>query len=166
MKKLLILMLVLGMASVVNATTMSWSEDAITISAINGTVVVQLIVDDAEPYVTKYVGYDPATVSLGSITMIHEIANNAGDDETIQNPSQVAYPGWWSVRAADLSPPSDIQSGSQYSVTIQGYAAGTFGLDSDDYGQNDVLEVTVIPEPMTVALLGLGSLFMLRRRKK
>ena len=165
MKKLLVLMLVLGMVSAANATVLSWSVDAVTITAINETVVVQLVADDSEPYVTKYVGYSPATTSLGSITNVAEISNNAGDDETIQNPSQVGYDGWWSVRAADLSPPSAIQSGDQYDVTIQGYVTGTFGLDSDDYGTNDILEVTVLPEPMTVALLGLGGLFLLRRRK-
>ena len=29
----------------------------------------------------------------------------------------------------------------------------------------DTITITQIPEPMTIALLGLGSLFLLRRRK-
>ena len=83
----------------------------------------------------------------------------------MMKPSRTRRRSVTTVRAADLSPPSAIQSGDQYDVTIQGYVTGTFGLDSDDYGTNDILEVTVLPEPMTVALLGLGGLFLLRRRK-
>jgi len=165
MKKLLILMLVLGMASAANATAITWSTGALTLN-INETAVVQLVADDAITYSSpKYVGYSPATPSLGTITGMVALAAAGGDAE-VQNPSQTGYPGWWTIFSKDLATPFTIASGSQYSVTVKGLATGTFGLDSDDYGQNDVLEVTVIPEPMTVALLGLGGLFMLRRRKK
>ena len=168
MKKLLILMLVLGMASVANATTLSWSEDAIVLPNPGDTAVVHLVADDNITFLSKkWQGYSPASPSLGSITGIVALPAAGGDAE-IQNPAQTGWPGWWTVFSKDLATPFTIASGSQYSVTIQGYATGTFGLDSDSYGGagNDVLEVTVIPEPMTVTLLGIGGLFLMRRRKK
>ena len=165
MKKLLVLMLVLGMASAANATVLSWSEDAITIGAIDGTAVVQLVADDAITFsASKWVGYSPATTSLGSITSITARAA-AGSSPVIEDPATTTYDGWWTVQSRDVDEPFTLASGSQYDVTIQGYVTGTFGLDSDSYGTNDVLEVTVLPEPMTIALLGLGGLFLLRRRK-
>jgi hypothetical protein len=165
MKKLLVLMLVLGMASVANATVLSWSVDAVTIESLSGTAVVQLVADDGIGFVSpKWVGYTPATTSLGSITTITALPA-AGGNAAIQNPTQSGWDGWWTVMSMDTETPFTVASGSQYSVTITGYATGTFGLASDSYGTNDTLEVTVLPEPMTVALLGLGGLFLLRRRK-
>jgi hypothetical protein len=90
----------------------------------------------------------------------------AGPDSQVKTPAQTGSSGWWTVMAKDLEAPITIASGNQYDVTVKGLATGTFGLDSDNLGTNDVLEITVIPEPATIALLGLGSLFMLRRRKK
>lgn len=164
MKKLLVLMLVLGMASAANATVITWSVDGLTLD-INETAVVQLVADDAITYSSpKYVGYSPATTSLGTITSMVALAPAGGNAE-VQNPAQTGYDGWWTIFSKDLETPFTIASGSQYSVTVKGLATGTFGLASDSYGTSDTLEVTVIPEPMTVALLGLGGLFLLRRRK-
>ena len=165
MKKLLILMLVLGMASVANAVVLTWSVDAVTIPSINATVVVTLDSDtDAETYSPKWVGYTPATTSIGSITSIVARAS-AGPGSQVKDPTDTTYAGWWTVMAFDLTIPPDIQSGPQFDVTIKGFVEGTFGLASDNYGTNDTLEVTVLPEPMTIAMLGLGSLFLLRRKK-
>ena len=163
MKKLLILMLVLGMASAANATVLSWSVDAITLD-INETTVVQLVADDDETYARKWVGNTPATTSIVSIVDIDALAAAGGTGE-VRDPTDTTYAGWWTVMAHDASAPFTIASGSQFSVTVKGLAEGTFGLDADSYGTVDVLEVTVLPEPMTIALLGLGGLFLLRRRK-
>ena len=164
MKKLLILMLVLGMASVANATVLSWSADAVTIPSINATVVVTLDADDNVIFSPKWVGNTPASPSIASITSIVARAA-AGPDSQVKNPTDTTYAGWWTVMTLDLATPITIESGAQWDVTIKGFVEGTFGLASDNYGTNDTLEVTVLPEPMTIAMLGLGSLFLLRRKK-
>ncbi|MHC4158274.1 MAG: PEP-CTERM sorting domain-containing protein [Planctomycetota bacterium] len=161
MKKLLVLMLVLGMASVANATVLSWSVDAITIPSISATVVVQLTSDDDQ-------GYDPKSVGASGASSIASIVNivatpNAGPDSTVQE--LTSYPEWWAVRATNLGSPFTVTSGAQFNVTIKGLATGTHAYSSDYYGTDDTLEITVLPEPATVALLGLGGLFLLRRRK-
>ncbi len=165
MKKLLILMLVLGMASVVNATTLTWSDDAITIPSISATVVVTLNADDDQPYDWKWVGQTAGASPIGTISAMSTRAS-AGPDGGFRTPADTTFPGWWKVRALDLAAPYTIESGAQFDVTIKALAVGIFGLASDGGGQNDILEVTVVPEPMTIALLGLGSLALLRRRKK
>ena len=163
MKKMLVLMLVLGMASIANATILTWTADSITITSIGGTSVVQLVADNADIYAyAKWVGANPA--GIATITNIVARAA-AGPDADVKNPSQTADPGWWTVQSLDFTPPSSVAAGAQYDVTVKGLALGTFAVGSDALGTNDMLNITVIPEPMTVALLGLGGLFLLRRRK-
>ena len=158
-------MLVLGMASAANATVVSWSVDDVTIT-IGDSAVVQLTADDDQPYAAKWVGASPSTFAV--IDSIVALAA-AGDAPVIKDPATTAWPGWWTIEALDFEPPSSIAAGAQYTVTITGLAEGTYLIDSDSYelegGINDVLTINVVPEPMTIALLGLGGLFLLRRRK-
>ena len=168
MKKLLILTLVLGMASVANATVLSWSVDDITIDiTVDPVAVVQLIADDDQPYAAKWVGAGPSIYA--EITSIAALPA-AGPDAAIKDPAITLWAGWWTVEALDFDPTTwDVSAGLQYDVTITGLDLGTYLIDSDSYGTdggiNDVLTINVIPEPMTIALLGLGGLFLLRRRK-
>jgi hypothetical protein len=162
MKKLLILMLVLGMASIANATTLSWSADAVTIPSISATAVLQLISNDDQGYDPKSVGAEGAS---GVASIVNIVARPfAGPDSTVQE--LTSYPEWWQVRATNLSAPFTVTAGAHFDVTIKGLAVGTHAYGSDYYGQDDILEITVIPEPATIALLGLGGTFLMRRRKK
>ena len=156
MKKLLILMLVLGMVPAANAA-LTWSVDGVIIGP--GTVVVQLISDSDQPYTSVWVGADCSPVAeITSITALPAAVDGTA--------VVTAYPGWWLVEAVDFTLPSDIVAGPHFDVTIRGLSLGTYTINSDFYGTagpNDTL--LIIPEPMTVALLGLGGLFLLRRRK-
>jgi len=167
MKKLLILMLVLGMASLANAT-MTWSVSEITIANVGLSVTVDLISSDLAQG-QAWVGNDPLTPQIADITAIAIHDPPAGSEATVAD-YRSTYPGWWVVETLDTSEPSTVGAGAQYTVTITGLALGTTLMSSDEYGAFDGpqvgnLAVTVIPEPMTIALLGLGGLFLLRRRK-
>jgi hypothetical protein len=160
-KKLLILMLVLGMTSAANAT-LSWSTSAATTDTSTGTVV-HIVSDDDQPYPTKWID-DTAGSLIDSIVNLPA----AGTQYVIQDPSQSGFTDFWTVEAAAFpGDPDQVAPGNQFAVTFIGTAGqigSTYTLFLDTYGSNDALSVTVIPEPTTIALLSLGGLF-LRRRK-
>ena len=162
MRKLLIVLLVFGLASVANATVLSWSTNTVSVG-IGSSVVVQLTADDATGYDPKWVGADASTVA--EISAISALTA-AGPDSQVKDPAATTWAGWWTVMALDLDPTSGgaVAAGDHFDVTIDGLALGTYNIGADTYGTNDILAITVVPEPMTLMLLGLGGLF-LRRRK-
>ena len=164
MKKLLILVLVLGMASMASAN-LSWSQSAITLG-INESATVQIVSSTTVPYAALWMGANASTVA--QITAVSVLPAAVDGSAAVWT----GYPGWWDITAKDNDPDNDpaLASGNHFDVTIKGLAVGTYVINSDYYGQanlgtgvNDTLTITV-PEPMTIALLGLGGLFLRRRR--
>ena len=63
-----------------------------------------------------------------------------------------------------------ISTGEWSTVNFRGLSVGTYTVElTRDAGSTGTLlataDITVVPEPSTVALLGLGGLFLLRRRR-
>ncbi len=160
MKKVLVLMLVLGIASLANATTLlTWSADSVLMN-VGGSVTVQLVASDNQPYDPMWVGVDASLVAeITSITKLAAASDGVVVDET------GSYPGWWTVEAFTNGSVNLVLAGDQFDVAISGLALGTYVIGSDAYGTSDLLTINVVPEPATMALLGLGGL-LLRRRKK
>jgi hypothetical protein len=156
MKKVLILLMVLGFSSLASATTLTWDLDSVDVS-VDGIVNVTISADDNLSYDPKWVGASGSTIAE---VIAISARPAAGTDAAIFD-DRATYPGWWRVQAADTTgtPGDTIQSGIQWDVTIKGLAIGSDTL----YADGDSLTV-VVPEPITIALLGLGGL-LLRRRK-
>ena len=162
MKKLLILALVLGMTSAASA--------ALSLGGvINGTIdvdttgIVTVVSDDTEPW-EGYIGYDYTVVGVSGCVA----TSNAGQDGF--SVPTTSYLGYYHIQAADMSEPFDsVVAGVQFEISVYGANLGdVYTIERWNTAWDTVLEsgtVTVIPEPMTIALLGLGGLFLLRRRK-
>ena len=165
MKKLLILVLVLGIASTASAA-LSLADSALTVT-INTTVAFNVDGDTASN-IDWYVGNVPGKADVTG--MVLDSSGNAGPNAYV-NESPYGYNGYWELGSKDDDPDTwDIIAGTQFNGTITvGGTTGTYSIYLYDSGWTstgvkDTLALTIVPEPMTIALLGLGGLF-LRRRK-
>jgi len=167
MKKLFILMLVLGISSAANAVIIE--VDGQTADAVNigETATITVVSEDA----SSWLGY--IIVEAGNPGALSDITNldAAGDIASATAYSEVDWGTGYELNVS-MSPGGEpaIAVGSQFTMTFSGALldeTSTISLYVDpEYGTPVAsVAVTVVPEPMTILLLGLGGLF-LRRRKQ
>lgn len=167
MKKLLVLMLVLGLASAANAAV-SLSIDGVnptdgTEDILEGsTITLSILSDDDQPWmmeasvlkVVNVLGTPAFTAAAGSMAGYNDWSDGS------------LYIYEISTGGTDPDYPTP---GVQWTMalTTSGALGSHFTVDLGEYMEpvTSSIDFTVIPEPMTIALLGLGSLFLLRRRK-
>ena len=167
MKKLLILMLVLGLASVANAAV-SLSIDGVNATDgtedidIGSTITLSVLSDDISNWMME-VTVLTADATLGTPAFTTAAGGMAGYSDW----SDASL--WIYELSTGGTDPDFPMVGEQWtmSLTTLGALGSHFNVDIGPYGAQPVssIDFTVVPEPMTIALLGLGSLFLLRRRK-
>ena len=164
MKKILVLMLVLAIASTASAS-LSFVSSSATVN-VGETVVVGLTTTTAgASTLTNYVGYYASTVATLSVAKGADVT--AGLDSVLTLGG--GYAGYFKT-VMGTTVPGGYSIGDEIAVaTLTGEAAGTYTINVWSSGwtgtPEDSFTLTVlIPEPMTIGLLGLGGLF-LRRRK-
>lgn len=154
-------------ASKVDAA-LTWSTDAITLE-INELEVVQIYSDIPEYH--EYgvlMGNDASIVAeIIAVTPLFIAGPLATATE-----DYMGNIGWWYLENGwDITKPIPISHwGDHWDVSIKGLAMGDYSLhiDYDEYyyeGSDDVLLITVVPEPATLLLLGLGGLMLRRKRR-
>ena len=181
MKKLLVIFLVLGMASLVHAATCTLtlsSPNDTDLVAIDTVIKVQLKAEldtSGNTYLKVIKGIDFTNGSGTNICTLGSWNTTAGAGAHTDGTQSGN-----SIVDAYLSTTDEMDEGTvlyEFLATIK--EDGTFGMadvgDVLEYGVGfpppaygsvvlNGLAVTIIPEPMTIMLLGLGGLF-LRRRK-
>ena len=160
MKKLLILALVLGMASTADAALTLGGDRYFEPGQ---TAIVTVISDDTSDWL-GYIGFEPSVVGVSGCVA----TSNAGEDAVVTL-DPYGWTGWYEIKAADDSAPFDsVQPGVQFEISV---FASVFSdiyiidLYASDWATLIDSWTVIIPEPMTIAMLGLGGLFLLRRRK-
>ena len=169
MKRLLLLMLVLGMTSGANGVLIQVDGQypGQTVDIAEGiTSVISVVSEDTSGWLGYIIIEDGGTGALtGAVNL-----DAAGD---IGSVSAYTEAGWGvgyelTVAMGQGGVPA-IAVGQQFTINYSGGILGDTATISlfvaPEYGVPvDSVAITIIPEPMTVILLGLGGLF-LRRRK-
>ena len=184
MRKLLILVMVLGMASLASAVpVLTVSDSSPTVGDtfylyISGTAgdatgdgtgspvggYESMITLDYANYASYVITNANPYISIASSGTVENAAGGLGgaSAQTYGNPKFVAAPagGSWSEV-------TDVDAGLWFTYEMYADSVGVslVGLTAD-WGSSEIgaIPITVVPEPITMALLGLGGLF-LRRRK-
>jgi hypothetical protein len=178
MKKLLAVILVLGMASIANADL---------VLSVNGEVAPDEITIATSDIITLDLMVTEGTITGGQVEIV--LSNPQGEllQDAVWFPDNASFMFAWYVMAQDSShieitggnfgpvaAPLVIMDGllfhcvEETEVIIDLHVTGDTTIDGESVPISTILDtitVTQIPEPMTVALLGLGGLFLLRRRK-
>ena len=164
MKKLLVLILILGMSSLANAAI---TLDGPTLPINEGdTVLLGINNGDGRDYLAYLSIY---YISEGGFSMgAMALAPTAGDMSSIGVPYD--YSDIWEVEVTLAQSEGTTTPGIQFTAALT-----CMKMDVDVYVELwdaanltqpvDSLTITQVPEPMTIVLLGLGGLALLRRRK-
>lgn len=185
MKKLLMLMLVLGFATAANAAVLDiglfWFDGTNYLdeapATVLGTTITVNVIGDKTVKGTNGIdfgeGTSTGTLSLGS----WQVATTTGTDGTLTG-NDIIDASYTSTAAAtagtvlytfDYAVAAGVSGGGTVQAMMQTGDKFTNGLTAylwEGTGAHSTVlsDLTIVPEPMTIALLGLGGLF-LRRRK-
>ncbi|MBN1765957.1 MAG: PEP-CTERM sorting domain-containing protein [Sedimentisphaerales bacterium] len=168
MKKLLAILLVLGMASMASAA-LSLSSSSVDILA-GGTATVYVVSDAADVW-EGYIGGSSAVDGGGATAFTVTALAPAGPDG-YATADPYGYAGYYAVGALDFNPEDTITvtSGNQFQIDasdadLTSGSSYDINVYADDWATViDTVTINIIPEPMTLSLLGLGGLLLRRRR--
>ena len=159
MKKLLVLMLVLVMAASASAAISDYK------ATLSGTTLTIVGLNASASFTGDWIGtYDMSTVFSGPVAKVGSVGDyNAGSTSNILLDVGATYTGII-IDVGDGLASDPVVLGDWFTVQYSG-SVGDILTVEENPGSVFVgtLEV-LVPEPMTIALLGLGGLFL--RRKK
>ena len=163
MKKLVVLTLVLAVASGAHAalTLVDVPTDPINI----GDSIAILVNNSDDGAYSGWLQITDQAVADYDGDPVFTAAGDTAGQSTME--LYAPDPGWYTFTVSSLDPANPIVAGDHIQVNIVGISEGSsvLGLyDSDGVTLLDSATINVIPEPMTIVLLGMGGLFLRRRR--
>ena len=163
MKRVLVLALVLGLVSAANAavTLVDGPADPIDIGA---TATIMVNNSDDGGYSGWLEIVDPTVADFDGMPELTAAGNPDGSSTVVLYPE---YGAWYEFSVISFSPTSPVLAGDHVVAKVVGVGEGTTALNLYDGDGETLLQsvaITVIPEPMTIALLGLGGLLLHRRK--
>ena len=163
MRKLLILFLVLGMASAANALLIKVDDLEGESFEVDVQATITVVSEDTSSWLGYLIVEEGGAGSLENVVILDAAGDNASAGSYIEA-------GWgtgFELSASTLTDPT-IAIGTQFSLDYVGEVGdtATISLFANEEYVTPVasVNVTVVPEPMTIILLGLGGLFLRRRR--
>jgi hypothetical protein len=165
MRKMLVLFLVLGLASAANAMLITVDEQEGESFEVDIETTITVVSEDTSSWLGYIIIEEGGAGSLENVVIL----DAAGDLGAAEAYSEAGWGTGYQL-SASMSPAGDppIAVGSQFSLDYVGDVGdtATISLFVDPEYTTPVasVNVTVVPEPMTILLLGLGGLFLRRRR--
>jgi hypothetical protein len=163
MRKLLLLFLVLTMASTANALLITVDGQIGESFEVDVQATITVVSEDASSWLGYIIVEEGGAGSLENATVL----DAAGD---LGSASAYTEAGWgtgFELTAASTGVPP-VAAGNQFTLDYIGAIGDTATIslfvDPEYTTPVATVNVTVVPEPMTVILLGLGGLFLRRRR--
>lgn len=168
MRKFLVVALVLGIASAANAVVIyvDGSDPGESIEIGEGlTPVISVVGEDASSWLGYIIIEEGGTGALGNALNL----DAAGDMGAVSPYAEAGWGSGYELTIAMSPGGTAVAVGPQFTLDYVGGLLGetvriSLFVDPEYGTPADSVAITVVPEPMTVILLGLGGL-LLRRRK-
>ena len=165
MRKLLVLILVLGLASAANAMLITVDDQEGESFEVDLTTTITVVSEDASSWLGYIIVEEGGAGSLENVVVL----DAAGDLGAAEAYTEAGWGTGYQL-SASMGPTGDppIAAGSQFSLDYVGEVGDTatisLFLDPEYTTPVASVNLTVVPEPMTVLVLSLGALFLRRRR--
>jgi hypothetical protein len=163
MRRVLVLTLVLGLVSAADAalTLVDGPADPINIGQ---TVTVTVNSSEDANYTAWLEIVTPTVADFDGAPEFTAAGNPDGNSSVTSYPE---YGAWYEFNVTSFTPSNPVVAGDHVVVKVAGISEGTTTLNlyaGDGETLLSSFPITVIPEPMTIALLGFGGLLLLRRK--
>jgi hypothetical protein len=168
MKRLVAMLLVICLASTANAVLLQVDGVSATdVEIAEGAVLTITVVGEDASSWLGYLLVDPGGAGALSNPQVLPAAGELATAVPYSDPDGTGY--MLTTAASPVAGTEPISAGDQFNLDYSGGTAGqsatiSLFIDPEYSTPAATLNVSIVPEPMTIALLSLGALF-LRKRK-